>query len=91
MHLGSFFSEDLSLQEDVKRRVDEGLQNFDAMKKVYSIRSVCLRVKRELNLRVVVPTVMCGEVSWGTRKEESHKLDMLMNCPNKQVMSDQDE
>ena len=62
-------------------RLGEGMRAFGAMKRVWSGRSVTVRVKRELYERVVVPTVMYGSESWGLKVEEREKLDVAeMKC-----------
>jgi len=51
------------------------------MKKMCKIRSVNLKVKRELYEKVVVPTVMYGSETWANRVAERNKLDVMeMNC-----------
>ena len=80
-YLGSCFSSDGGVKEDVSMRVGEGMRAFGAMKRVWSGRSVNVRVKRELYERVVVPTIMYGSESWGLRVEEREKLDVAeMKC-----------
>ena len=80
-YLGSCFSSDGGVKEDVSMRVGEGMRTFGAMKRMWSGRSVTVRVKRELYERVVVPTVMYGSESWGMRVEERDKLDVAeMKC-----------
>ena len=39
-------------------RVGEGMRTFGAMKRMWSGRSVTVRVKRELYEKIIVPTVM---------------------------------
>ena len=46
-YLGSCFSSDGGVKEDVSMRVGEGMKTFGAMKRVWSARSVTLNVKRE--------------------------------------------
>ena len=80
-YLGSCFSSDGGVKEDVSMRVGEGMKTFGAMKRVWSARSVTLNVKRELYERIVVPTVMYGSESWGMRVEERKRLDVAeMRC-----------
>ena len=80
-YLGSCFSSDGGVKEDVSMRLGEGMRAFGAMKRVWSGRSVTVRVKRELYERVVVPTVMYGSESWGLKVEEREKLDVAeMKC-----------
>ena len=80
-YLGSCFSSDGGVKEDVSMRVGEGMRTFGAMKRMWSGRSVSLRVKRELYERIVVPTVMYGSESWGMKVEERNKLDVAeMKC-----------
>ena len=79
-YLGSCFSSDGGVKDDVSMRVSEGMKTFGAMKRVWSERSVNVRVKRELYERIVVPTVMYGSESWGMRVERN-KLDVAeMKC-----------
>merc|ERR1711895_362877 len=80
-YLGSCFSSDGGVKEDVSMRVGGGMRAFGAMKRVWSGRSVNVRVKRELYERVVVSTIMYGSESWGLRVEERDKLDVAeMKC-----------
>ena len=80
-YLGSCFSSDGGVKEDVSMRVGEGMRTFGAMKRMWNGRSVSLRVKRELYERIVVPTVMYGSESWGMKVEERSKLDVAeMKC-----------
>ena len=80
-YLGSCFSSDGGVKEDVSMRVGEGTRTFGAMKRMWSGRSVTLRVKRELYERIVVPTVMYGSEAWGMKVEERDKLDVAeMKC-----------
>ena len=80
-YLGSCFSSDGGVKEDVSMRVGEGLRTFGAMKRMWSSRSVTVSVKRELYERVVVPTIMYGSESWGMKVTERNKLDVSeMKC-----------
>ena len=80
-YLGSCFSSDGGVKEDVSMRVGEGMRTFGAMKRLWNVRSVNVRAKRELYERVVVPTVMYGSEAWGLRVEERRKLDVMeMRC-----------
>ena len=80
-YLGSCFSSDGGLKEDVSRRVGEGMKTFGAMKRMWSGRSVTVRVKRELYERIVLLTVMYGSESWGMKVKERDKLDVAeMKC-----------
>merc|ERR1712002_202066 len=80
-YLGSCFSSDGGVKDDVSMRVSEGMKTFGAMRRVWSERSVNVRVKRELYERIVVPTVMYGSESWGMRVKERNKLDVAeMKC-----------
>ena len=54
---------------------------FEAMKRLWIVRSVNFKAIRELYERVVVPTVMYGSEAWGLRVEERRKLDVMeMRC-----------
>ena len=80
-YLGSCFSNDGGVKEDVSMRVGEGMKTFGAMKRLWNVRSVNVRAKRELYERVVVPTVMYGSEAWGLRVKERRKLDVMeMRC-----------
>ena len=80
-YLGSCFSSDGGVKEDVSMRIGEGRKTFGAMKSMWSCRSVSLNVKKELYERIVVPTVMYGSETWGMRREERNKLDVSeMQC-----------
>ena len=80
-YLGSCFSNEGGVKEDVSMRVREGMKTFGAMKRVWSERSVSMRVKRELYERIVVPTVMYGSETWGMNVVERNKLDVAeMKC-----------
>ena len=80
-YLGSCFSSDGGVKEDVSMRIGQGMRTFGAMKRMWNGRSVSLRVKRELYERIVVPTVMYGSESWGMKAEERNKLDVAeMKC-----------
>ena len=80
-YLGSCFSSDGGVKEDVSMRVGEGMKTFGAMKRMWSGRSVTVSVKRELYERIVVPTVMYGSESWGMKVKERDKLDVAeMKC-----------
>merc|ERR1711888_78008 len=72
-YLGSCFSSD--------NGVGEGMRTFGAMKRLWNVRSVNVRAKKELYESVVVPTVMYGSEAWGLRVEERRKLDVMeMRC-----------
>ena len=47
-YLGSCFSSDGGVKEDVSMRAGEGMKTFGAMKRMWSSSSVTVRVKREL-------------------------------------------
>ena len=80
-YLGSCFSSDGGVKEDVSMRVGEGMKTFGAMKRMWKSRSLNVEVKRELYERIVVPTVMYGSESWGIKVEERDKLDVAeMKC-----------
>jgi len=80
-YLGSYFSSDGGVKEDVSMRVGEGMKTFGAMKKMWKSRSLSVDLKRELYERIVVPTVMYGSESWGMKVEERGKLDVAeMKC-----------
>ena len=80
-YLGSCFSSDGGVKEDVSMRVGEGMKTFGAMKNMWKSRSLNVEVKRELYERIVVPTVMYGSETWGMKVEERNKLDVAeMKC-----------
>ena len=56
-YISSCFSKDGGTQEDVRMKVVDEQKTFGLMKKMCNIRSVSLRVNRELFKAVVVPTV----------------------------------
>ena len=62
-YMGSCFSSDGGVKKDVSMRVGEGMRKFGAMKRVWSGRSVNVRVKREFYERVVMPQIMYGSES----------------------------
>ena len=70
-YLGSCFSGDGGVKEDVSVRVDEGMVKYGAMKNVWSCRSVILNVKRGLctNCDAWVRNM-------GYRREERIKVDV---------------
>ena len=77
MYLGSCFSCDGGVKEDVSMRVGEGMKTFGAVKRLWNVRSVNVRAKRELYERLVVPTVLYGSEAWSLRVEERSKLDVM--------------
>ena len=80
-YLGSCFSSEGGVTEDVNMRVGEGLRTFGAMKKMWNSRSVSMNVKRELYERIVVPTVMYGSETWGMKLGDRKKLNVAeMKC-----------
>ena len=80
-YLGSCFSSDGGVKEDVSMRVGEGMKTFGAMKRMWSGRSVTVRVKRELYERIVGPTIIYGSESWGMKVKERDKLNVAeMEC-----------
>merc|ERR1711875_161267 len=54
-YLGSCFSSDGGVKEDVSMRIGQGMRTFGAMKRMWNGRSVSLRMKREQYERIVVP------------------------------------
>ena len=57
-------------------RVGEGMKMFGAMKRMWSGRSVTVRVK-ELYERIIEPTVIYGSEAWGMKVRERDKLDVV--------------
>ena len=49
----------MGLQENVEKRVDEDFKTCGALKVMFHVRKVRFGVKKNLNERVMVPTVMC--------------------------------
>ena len=58
--LGSYFSKDESPQEDVKMKMDEGLETFSTSQMMFNVCSVSLVERLELYERVLVQTVSNG-------------------------------
>ena len=57
---GSCFSKDRGPQENVKKRVGEGLKIFGAMKVILIVKTVSSGERKECYGRVVVPAVTYG-------------------------------
>ena len=72
--LDFFFSKDVGPHRDEKIRVGEGLKAYGALKMMFYVMSLSLRVKRELYERVVIPAMLKGEDNIGMRIYERHKL-----------------
>ena len=54
---------------------------FGAMKRLWNVRTVNVRAKRELYESLVLKTVMYGLEAWGLRVEVESKLDVMeMRC-----------
>ena len=80
-YLGSVISKGVGVSNDVRQRVSEGAAAYGAMKSIWKVKEVGMRVKKGLYESIVVPTVMYGGESWGLRKEERRKLNVMeMNC-----------
>ena len=58
-------------------RVGQGLKNFDALKMMFNVTSVCLGVKRELDEIVVVSTLMYGAEIYRIKMDARHNLDVM--------------
>ena len=76
-YMGRCFNIDGRVKEDVSMRVGEWMITFGAMKRLWNVRCVNVRAKRELYERVVVPTVMYGSGAWGLRVEGRKQLDVM--------------
>ena len=70
--LGICFTVDRGAQQDMEKRVGEGVSTFGAVKMMFNVRSVSLGVKREVHGRVVVPTVTYGTETCGMRMDKKH-------------------
>ena len=80
-YLGSNVAASGGVEDEVKHRVNEGCKALGALKKVMNGRSVSMGVKRSLYQSVVMPTVLYGAETWGTRVAERRKVDVFeMKC-----------
>ena len=80
-YLGSVIGKGTGVSKDVRQRVSDGAAAYGAMKSVWRVKEVGMRVKKALYECIVVPTVLYGGDSWGLRKEDRDKLNVMeMNC-----------
>ena len=80
-YLGSVISKGGGVSEDVSQRVNAGAAAYGAMKSIWREKEVGMRVKKGLYESIIVPTVMYGGESWGLRKKEERRLNVMeMNC-----------
>ena len=80
-YLGSVIGKGTGVSKDVRQRVSDGAAAYGAMKSVWRVKEVGMRVKKALYESIVVPTVLYGGESWGLRREDRDKLNVMeMNC-----------
>lgn len=80
-YLGSVVEATGGVEADVCHRVNEGCKMLGAMKGVIKGRGVGMSVKKVLYEKLIVPTVLYGAESWGTRAAERQKLNVFeMRC-----------
>ena len=80
-YLGSQISESGSMKEDVRHRVNEACKVWGGMKAVFKVRQLGMNVKRRLYEGVIVPMALYGAETWGMKKAQKKKLNVLeMKC-----------
>ena len=80
-YLGSVISRGGGVSVDVRQRMSDGAAAYGAMKSIWRVKEVGVRVKRALYESIVVPKVLYGAESWGLRSEEREKLNVMeMSC-----------
>ena len=69
------------VEADVRQRVNEGCKVLGALKGVMKNRGLGMNVKKVLDEKVVVLTIVYGSESWGMKVTERQKLNVLeMKC-----------
>ena len=69
------------VEADVRQRVKEGCKVLGALKGVMKNRGLGMNVKKVLDEKVVVLTIVCGSESWLMKVTERQKLNLLeMKC-----------
>ena len=69
------------VEADVLHRVNEGCKVLGALKGVVKKRGLGMNVKKVLDEKVVVLTIVCGSESWCVKVTERQKLNLLeMKC-----------
>ena len=69
------------VEADVRQRVKEGCKVLGALKGVMKNRGLGMNVKKVLDEKVVVLTIVCGSESWRMKVTERQKLNLLeMKC-----------
>ena len=79
--LGSVIAANGGVEADVHHKVYEGCKVLGALEGVMKNRGLEINIKKVLYEKVVVPTVMYGSESWGTKVTERQKLNVFkMKC-----------
>ena len=65
-------------ERDLVHRINEGYRAWRVLKSVLGNRGLGIKTKKCLNHRVIVSTVLYGEVAWGMRSAERRKLNVLV-------------
>ena len=69
------------VEADVRQRVKEGCKVLGALKGVMKNRGLGMNVKKVLDEKVVVLTIVCGSESWRIKVTDRQKLNLLeMKC-----------
>ena len=76
-YLGSVIAANGGMEAVVHHRVNEGCKVLGALKGVMKNRGLGKNVKKILYEKVVMPTVMYGSESWGTKASERQKLNVF--------------
>ena len=80
-YLGSVIAANGGVEAVVHHRVNEGCKVLGALKGIMKNRGLGKNVKKILYEKVVMPTVMYGSESWGTKASERQKLNVFeMKC-----------
>ena len=80
-YLGSQVAADGGCERYVVQRMNEGYRTWGALKSVLSKRGFGIKAKKSLYEGVIVPTALYGAESWGMRRAERTKVNILeMKC-----------
>jgi hypothetical protein len=79
-YLGTIITNQNSIQEEIKRRLNSGNACYHSVQKILTFRLLSANVKIRIYTTIILPLVLYGCGTWSLTLREEHRLCLRTGC-----------